>query len=654
MRNENFIVAFSKESGGIKSIVNPNDTEKMNWCADDGVWGMPHSVNRISEFCSVEMKMIAFTESDNKSSSIYSNEAIEVAVDRFFSENGCLTERFTVRNLREGDIFLEHGDLRLEIPFNDRYTYADECITNRCHTHLWCAGNIVYVNALKMGESDINLGLVLTKGAAASYSVFDCTSNNRGIFVLDSEHIELKKGEEYVIEWQLFWHKGNKDFYKIASQYSGFITVEAENYTVFDDERIEFTLKFGCDLPGLTIYCDGEKCSFEKRELCCNVSYKPKRLGQHRFEVCADNFHTYTEFFVSEIPEKVIEKRIDFIIDRQQYHRNGSQLDGAFLIYDNKEKYPIYDSIIRDHNACRERVGMALLIIKYLQLRRNEKYLVAIKKYIDYLFREFFDPYTGEVFDGVGHNEKFIRLYNAPWIVTLFTEMYFLTEDKIYLAYIIKILNVYYSGGGSKFYPNGLSVYKTVSAFKKAGMAKEKKKILEWFTAHIENMISNGLSYPKHEVNFEQTIVTPAATFISEMALITGEDKYVREAERHIKLLERFNGHQPSFHLNEIPIRYWDDFWFGKSKMFGDTFPHYWSCLTARAYSAYFKASGDKKYHKAAEMCIRNCLCLFNENGEGSCAYVYPFRLNSKNGKFYDDWANDQDFALYFLLVLQE
>ena len=81
----------------------------------------------------------------------------------------------------------------LKYLFNDRHTYVDECITNHCHTHLWCAGNIAYVNALKMGESDINLGLVLTKGTAASYSIFFCTSNNREIFVLDSEHIELKK-----------------------------------------------------------------------------------------------------------------------------------------------------------------------------------------------------------------------------------------------------------------------------------------------------------------------------------------------------------------------------------------------------------------------------------------------------------------------------
>ena len=123
---------------------------------------------------------------------------------------------------------------------------------------------------------------------------------------------------------------------------------------------------------------------------------------------------------------------------------------------------------------------------------------------------------------------------------------------------------------------------------------------------------------------------------------------------KHIKVLERFNGHQPSFHLSELPIRFWDDRWFGKRRLFGDTFPHYWSCLTARAFKAYYNCSGNEAYKFAAEHCIRNCLCLFNDKGEGSCAYVYPFKINDINGEFYDEWANDQDFALYFYLEIMQ
>ena len=236
----------------------------------------------------------------------------------------------------------------------------------------------------------------------------------------------------------------------------------------------------------------------------------------------------------------------------------------------------------------------------------------------------------------------------------MFTEMYYLTEDKKYLEYTYTVLKYYYSVGGRKFYPNGLTMYKTYTAFLKAELTEKAEEVKKMFISHADNMVLNGTSYPKHEVNFEQTIVSPAATFVSEIAFITDEEKYKASAKDHIEILERFSFNQPSFHLNEISIRFWDDFWFGKGRLYGDTFPHYWSCLTARAYAAYYRFSKDEKYKQAALMCIKNCFCLFNQTGEGSCAYVYPFKLNGERGEFYDEWANDQDFALYFYLVVKE
>ena len=336
-------------------------------------------------------------------------------------------------------------------------------------------------------------------------------------------------------------------------------------------------------------------------------------------------------------------------MDKQQYLKKESPLYGGLLIYDTKEKEQVYDFIVRDHNACRERIGMGLLLIKYLRSHKDKKLQKALDIYIDFIFRCVFDRETGRVYDGVKSSE-FIRLYNAPWISTLFTEMYYLTGNEIYLEYVVKTFEHYYSIGGAKFYPNGLSMRKTITALYDAGLNSHAEKVRDMFIKHTDNIVNNGISFPKHEVNFEQTIVSPSATFISEMAFVTNSEHYKSEALLHINILERFSGHQPSFHLNEIPIRYWDDYWFGKSRLFGDTFPHYWSCLTARAFNAYYNCSNNKDYKLASERCLRNCLCLFNDKGEGSCAYVYPFKLNQTRGQFYDEWANDQDFALYFYL----
>ena len=136
------------------------------------------------------------------------------------------------------------------------------------------------------------------------------------------------------------------------------------------------------------------------------------------------------------------------------------------------------------------------------------------------------------------------------------------------------------------------------------------------------------------------------------MGLITGYEKYLNSVGEHVAVLDRFNGYQPDYHMNGIPIRYWDDFWFGKATLFADTYPHYWSCLTAACWHYYGILAKDEKYIAMAENCMRNCLCLFNDDGSASNAYVYPFSVDGRTGEFYDDWANDQDFALYFAMEI--
>lgn len=675
MKNEFFDIEFS-QNGCISSIKNVKDTEFMNWCKPNALWGKIDFEHWQGEFSSFPLSLQKFTTDENKACSIYSNASLKVMVDRFFDNDGNLHERFTLKNLRTDDLFLSEGDIAIEVPFYDEYTFADECMVRRCNTHIWCGGNSTYIKALKMGESDINLGLILTKGSIESYSITDTGSNNRGIFVLNNSHIVLLPNEEYVIEWKLFWFKDNAEFYEILNESPQYFNIDAKHHTVFENENIEFTVKAPKNQNITKILCDNNEVPFVTENGIARVNIKPFNLGELKFEIFSNTLKTYTEFYVSEEFETLLEKRIDFIVSNQQYHKEGSGLDGAFLIYDNKEKHLVYDGILRDHNASRERMAMANLLAKYLQTHKNEKFEKALKKFVEFLKREMYDENTGHVFDGIGRRGP-VRLYNAPWIITFFSELYILYGDEWYLDNILKMLPDYYNGGGYKFYPNGISMRVTYNAFMKAGRKEDADKVLKYFVMHTDNMIKNGLSYPKHEVDYEQTIVSPAATYISQVGYLTGDKKYVTEAKKHISVLERFAGEQPSFHLKQIPIRYWDGFWFGKARQFGDTFPHYWSCLSARSYKAYYDISKDEKYLEFAKECIRNCLCLFNDKGEGSCAYVYPFKIRDKfyscnrnkliesglmknekekinsmynKGQFYDEWANDQDYALYFAL----
>ena len=81
--------------------------------------------------------------------------------------------------------------------------------------------------------------------------------------------------------------------------------------------------------------------------------------------------------------------------------------------------------------------------------------------------------------------------------------------------------------------------------------------------------------------------------------------------------------------------------------LMGDTLPHHLSCLTARAFVAYARLSGEQVYLERAEESIRNCLCLVNDDARGAAAYVYPHLVNGNKGEFYDEWANDQDLPFY-------
>ena len=67
----------------------------------------------------------------------------------------------------------------------------------------------------------------------------------------------------------------------------------------------------------------------------------------------------------------------------------------------------------------------------------------------------------------------------------------------------------------------------------------------------------------------------------------------------------------------------------------------------------------------AGEKDSAQSLCLFFPDGTASCAYLHPYSVTMLNpddseiaparrGEFFDLWANDQDFALYYILRTED
>lgn len=130
-----------------------------------------------------------------------------------------------------------------------------------------------------------------------------------------------------------------------------------------------------------------------------------------------------------------------------------------------------------------------------------------------------------------------------------------------------------------------------------------------------------------------------------------------------MKMSKAFYGCQPDFHLNCVNVRYWDNYWFGKIRSYGDVFPHYWSTLTAWALGWYDRAANTDNKQDIYNNLTGN-LCIYKPDGFAANCYLYPYRIelysSDKNytnqfmkpgkvyGKRYDPWANDQDWSLFY------
>ncbi len=313
-------------------------------------------------------------------------------------------------------------------------------------------------------------------------------------------------------------------------------------------------------------------------------------------------------------------------------------------------------------------MGMGILMAEYLQLRKNEAggslpaeggsirdrevlFLEeSLGRYLAYVERELVDVETGEVFNDFSRDGSYRRLYNLPWFAEFYVELYQLYGKKEYLLKAVRILRYYYQDGGREHYPIELPVLLLTQALEEAGMQEEREDMEKLFRIHADRIAETGCDYPPSEVNYEQSIVAPAADILLQVYLLTKEEKYLEAGREQLGVLELFNGMQPDWHLHETAIRHWDGYWFGKRKLYGDTFPHYWSALTGNCFALYYRITGKELYGKRAVDSLRGVLPMIHCDGRASCAYVFPASVNGRQADCYDPYANDQDWALYFTL----
>jgi len=406
---------------------------------------------------------------------------------------------------------------------------------------------------------------------------------------------------------------------------------------------------------------NGAATACEVKDGVARVSFEPTAFGEYRFEVTADGRTAKGCGWKSPHPDDLATARAKFLVGRQQCRDADSPLRGAYLVYDNETGRQVHDDTWRDWNAGRERLGMGLFMCAYL--KRHPGDAAARKSLADYeafLRRELTDE-QGNVYDGYRRNPRYMtRFYNWGWVIAYWYEMHELTGEATHLDMLERTLRSYYARGAKHWYPLVAMLSSSVAKLKRAG--RDVRDLEGALAETIDFVCRTGTAFPPGEVKYESTCVAPALRMVAQHAVEFGRTPALDAAAPKLaEALRRFCGDQPHHRLGEIPNRYWDGYWFGKRRAYGDNFPHYWSALNGGAYVYYAKMTGDATFLAAAERNLRNCLCIFSPDGRASCAYLYPFEVTmvppegeagakTRRGEFDDPFANDQDFALYVAL----
>lgn len=594
---------------------------------------------------------------------------VEITVRRTTAgQQSTLTEKYVFKNVGNEPLNLaSKGAVSFAIftPFNDHYTNTSDALQNRAHAHIWAhGGHTAWVKMNQMGghDRDLGLGLVLVKGALRGYSVEGrdetTLSNTRGVFLLHPAVPILEPGEQSELEWTFFWHRGEDEFSRRCQHISEqFVSFNVSTYTITPGESSAIELSGARINAETTINGDtSTSCNGTK----CNFTYSADNFGEQALTITTykENKALNSTIFLNSIPSlgQVLSSRIKFITQHQQVDAPGTPLHGAFVPYDNQMEGQVLFDKRSDRNAGRERVGMGILIARWLRRHVDAVISTSFREYYNYACTQLQDE-TGYVLNGPGDRGK--RLYNWPWVMQLHvaTSALNLTLGGAVsglkpLERFMLTLENFYSEGGEELYAIGLPIYEGLRTLNASGDIRAYERALFLFQKHGQYIVDRGLDYPAFEVNFEQSIVAPAAVMLLELYRWTGDGKWLKAAELQLETLLRFSGKQPDYRVHDVAIRHWDGYWFGKDRMWGDVFPHHWSTLNAVALHHYGQALGEASYGRTAEDIIRSNMALFDQDGRGSCAWIYPTSVNGRPGHYADPYANDQDWALNHMLQI--
>lgn len=659
LHNQNILIEIDDNTGLTSGIFYPEDNKNMNWILENSKWGL------INAF-----KPINITKKENciAVKTINESNKLEAIIEKQITNDGYY-EKYFIKNLGETEFFLTKENFGIPFPYECLYDPSKDILNETCINHVWCGGDSAWIYSIKCYGDAPYLSMNVIEGSIDDYSIsLDMSrtynaSHYRGSIILHPRECIILPNETLTI---IFRYRFVNEKPELAAlDYNGAIRFRADKYSAERNEKILLTFECKSDWKTLKLICDDNHIPYNRKGNVAFSEISFDTLGEKKIIAEVDGKTTWLYINIILSVSELLQRRAHFIVDKQQYICPGSHIDGAYLIYDNDTKRMYYDSYIGDHNASRERIGMGVLICLALQKKYDEKLMNSLKKHRDFVERELFDEESGMVYNHIQKAEKPARFYNFPWVSTYYLEWYKLTGERKCIENAAKILINFFKITDSSEDAQCMEVSDICEILEKEKLFDIREKLLGLFLKYVE-VIMKGLETwdGQHECSYCSEIPNCKCAYISQAYIITQNKKYLSVLSAYLKMNLAFFAQQPDFHLNSINVRYWDRYWFGKVRTYGDVFPHYWSALAG--WSMYWcdKAQNSDKLKSFIRNNLTGNLCIYKEDGFAANNYLYPYKViqySSDNkygreyfepgifyGKNYDKWSNDQDWALYY------
>ena len=671
LKNNKFTVMVDAQSGATTGIFDKDNS--YNWILSDANWGLVDGELLVDGFSTQSVVegdgRIIVTQSKSR--------PIIVQIEKRM-EKDCYVESYTVKNEDNVEFFLTKDCFGIPFPYDCLYTPGQDILNKCCISHVWCGGDCAWMYSLRCHGDIPYLVMKVTQGAIKDYSIaYDVSRTRNGSFyrgaiVLHPESCIIAPGESRCWEFKYSFTEEKPE--NAALTEPNEIRLSASKYSVQQNEEFSIRFESNASWERLKLSCDGKEIPYILEGNSAVAVCTFETTGERKILAEADGRKTWIRIQVLLPVLKILKRRADFIVEKQQYCCEGSRLDGAYLIYDSETDSKYFTEGFGDHNAARERLAMGVIVCKALQLEYDEVKMESLRRHRAFIEREMFDEDSGIVYNQIGHDSTHLRVFNFPWVSTYYLEWYELTQEKKCIINAAKTLLKFFELTNCTRDAQCMEVVRICDALRKEGLDDLRLALKEQFLRYVDQ-IRFGKANMKDvthilETSYVSERPNEQLCYICQAYLLEPKEEYRRKAEDKFIETKAFFAEQPDFHLNCINVRYWDKYWFGKRRSYGDLFPHYWSSLAGWGLIWFERVFGNTEARRLAERNLTGNLCVYREDGFAANSYFYPYKVKqyaSKEytphpcleqgifyGKKFDAWANDQDWALYYALLLNE